>query len=64
MTRGVSLLEAIEGLGQAGSVEQDVEVVAQRVFSIYMADCSPASIKHKAPVRPSNTPGEEEAKTR
>uniref|UniRef100_A0A3P9J4B5 Scaffold protein involved in DNA repair n=1 Tax=Oryzias latipes TaxID=8090 RepID=A0A3P9J4B5_ORYLA len=64
MTRGVSLLEAIEGLGQAGSVEQDVEVVAQRVFSIYMADCSPASIKRKAPVRPSNTPGVEEAKTR
>ncbi|RVE61963.1 hypothetical protein OJAV_G00175890 [Oryzias javanicus] len=65
---GASLLEAIEGLGQAGSVEQEVEVVAQRVFSIYMADCSPASIKHKAPTRPSSTPppppGGEEAKTR
>ncbi|XP_036072292.1 DNA repair-scaffolding protein isoform X2 [Oryzias melastigma] len=67
-SRGTSLLEAVEGLGQAGSVEQEVEVVAQRVFSIYMADCSPASIKHKAPTRPSSTPppppGGEEAKTR
>ncbi|KAF3699430.1 DNA repair-scaffolding protein Scaffolding protein involved in DNA repair [Channa argus] len=40
----VSLLEAIEGLGQAGCVEQDVEVVVQRVYSIPVPDSAPVSI--------------------
>nr|XP_046263223.1 DNA repair-scaffolding protein [Scatophagus argus] len=40
----LSLLEAIEGLGQAGSVGQDVEVVVQRVYSIHVPDYSPMSI--------------------
>ncbi|KAM4552231.1 DNA repair-scaffolding protein [Odontesthes bonariensis] len=53
----VSLLEAIEGLGQAGSVEQDVEVAVQRVYSVPMADCSPVSIlKHKPPLWSSTAP--------
>ncbi|XP_069548023.1 DNA repair-scaffolding protein [Brachyistius frenatus] len=53
----VSLLEAIEGLGQAGSVEQDVEVVVQRVYSITMADRSPVSIlKPRVPLGPSTAP--------
>ena len=53
----VSLLEAIEGLGQAGSVEQDVEVAVQRVYSVPMADCSPVSIlKHKPPHWSSTAP--------
>lgn len=37
----LSLLEVVEGLGQAGSVGQDVEVVVQRVYAIAVAD-SPA----------------------
>ncbi|XP_072220352.1 DNA repair-scaffolding protein isoform X2 [Leuresthes tenuis] len=53
----ISLLEAIEGLGQAGSVEQDVEVAVQRVYSVPMADCSPVSIlKHKTPLWSSTAP--------
>ncbi|XP_041847947.1 DNA repair-scaffolding protein [Melanotaenia boesemani] len=62
----ISLLEAIEGLGQAGSVEQDVEVVVQRVYSIPLADCSPVSIlKHKIPLRSSTAPPPaEKGKTR
>ncbi|KAM9322505.1 LOW QUALITY PROTEIN: DNA repair-scaffolding protein [Pholidichthys leucotaenia] len=52
----VSLLEAIEGLGQAGSMEQDVEVVVQRVW-LTMADCSPVPIvKPRVPLRPSTAP--------
>uniref|UniRef100_A0A1A8GUH8 KIAA0146 n=1 Tax=Nothobranchius korthausae TaxID=1143690 RepID=A0A1A8GUH8_9TELE len=44
----ISLLEAIEGLGQAGSMDQDVDVVVQRVYSIPLADSSPVSIlKHR-----------------
>ncbi|XP_022060170.2 DNA repair-scaffolding protein isoform X1 [Acanthochromis polyacanthus] len=53
----VSLLEAIEGLGQAGSVEQDVEVVVQRVYSIPVADCFPVSVlKPRVPLRSSAAP--------
>ncbi|XP_030016076.1 DNA repair-scaffolding protein isoform X2 [Sphaeramia orbicularis] len=61
-----SLLEAIEGLGQAGSVGQAVEVVVQRVYSIPVPDCSPRSIlKHRIPSRPSTAPpAEEKDKTR
>ncbi|KAM9719324.1 DNA repair-scaffolding protein [Menidia menidia] len=52
-----SLLEAIEGLGQAGSVEQDVKVIVQRVYSIPLADCSPVSIlKHRIPLGSSTSP--------
>ncbi|XP_030607176.1 DNA repair-scaffolding protein [Archocentrus centrarchus] len=61
----ISLLEAIEGLGQAGFVEQDVEVVVQRVYSIHMADCSPVSIlKPRVPLRSSTAPPAEKGKTR
>lgn len=57
MRHCVSLLEAIEGLGQAGSVEQDVDVVIQRVYSIPLADSSPVSIlKHRVSVRSSLAP--------
>ncbi|XP_031149936.1 DNA repair-scaffolding protein isoform X1 [Sander lucioperca] len=56
----LSLLEAIEGLGQAGSVGQDVEVVVQRVYSI------PVSIlKPRLPTRSSSAPPPaEKGKTR
>ncbi|KAM9349907.1 DNA repair-scaffolding protein [Symphorus nematophorus] len=63
----VSLLEAIEGLGQAGSVGQDVEVVVQRVYSIPVPDCSPMSIlKPRVPSRSSSAPPPtaEKSKTR
>lgn len=36
----LSLLEVVEGLGQAGSVGQDVEVVVQRVYSTAVSDSS------------------------
>ncbi|XP_062284908.1 DNA repair-scaffolding protein [Scomber scombrus] len=53
----LSLLEAIEGLGQAGSVGQDVVVVVQRVYSIPVPDCSPVSIlKLRVPSRSSTAP--------
>lgn len=39
----LSLLEVVEGLGQAGSVGQDVEVVVQRVYAIAVADSSALS---------------------
>ncbi|XP_027876731.1 DNA repair-scaffolding protein isoform X3 [Xiphophorus couchianus] len=60
----LSLLEAIEGLGQAGNV--DVDVVVQRVYSIPMADCSPVSfLKHRASLRSSTAPPPaEKGKTR
>ncbi|KAF7222403.1 DNA repair-scaffolding protein [Nothobranchius furzeri] len=58
----VSLLEAIEGLGQAGSVDQDVDVVVQRVYSVPLADSSPVSIlKHRT--RSSTAPPPEERST-
>ncbi|XP_076601867.1 DNA repair-scaffolding protein isoform X1 [Chaetodon auriga] len=65
----LSLLEAIEGLGQAGSVGQDVEVVVQRVYSIPVPDCSPISIlKPRVPSRSSSgpppPPAAEKGKTR
>ncbi|XP_030257925.1 DNA repair-scaffolding protein isoform X2 [Sparus aurata] len=62
----LSLLEAIEGLGQAGSVGQDVEVVVQRVYSIPVPDCSPMTIlKPRVPSRSSTTPpSAEKGKTR
>ncbi|XP_017281526.1 DNA repair-scaffolding protein isoform X2 [Kryptolebias marmoratus] len=63
--RCASLLEAIEGLGQAGSVEQDVDVVVQRVYSIPLADASPTSLlKHRVPLRSSLAPPAEKGKTR
>ncbi|XP_029971411.1 DNA repair-scaffolding protein isoform X2 [Salarias fasciatus] len=53
----VSLLEAIEGLGQAGCVEQEVEVVVQRVYSVPVSSCSPVSVlKSRAGSRPSAPP--------
>lgn len=53
----LSLLEAIEGLGQAGSVGQDVVVVVQRVYSIPVPDCSTVSVlKLRVPSRSSVAP--------
>ncbi|XP_034412045.1 DNA repair-scaffolding protein isoform X2 [Cyclopterus lumpus] len=64
-SRCLSLLEAIEGLGQAGSVGQDVEVVVQRVYSIPVPDCSPVStLKPRPPSRSSSDPPAEKGKTR
>lgn len=62
----LSLLEVIEGLGQAGSVGQDVEVVVQRVYSVPLPDCSPLSIlKPRVPSRSSSAPPPaEKGKTR
>ncbi|XP_068197563.1 DNA repair-scaffolding protein isoform X2 [Antennarius striatus] len=60
--RCVSLLEAVEALGQAGSVGQDVEVVVQRVYSIAVPDNSPMSIRK--PRGPSFTPSAEKGSTR
>ncbi|AWP03961.1 putative DNA repair-scaffolding protein isoform 4 [Scophthalmus maximus] len=62
----LSLLEAVERLGQAGSVGQDVEVVVQRVYSIPLPDCSAASIlKTRVPSRSSSAPSPaEKGKTR
>ncbi|XP_023259543.1 DNA repair-scaffolding protein isoform X1 [Seriola lalandi dorsalis] len=62
----LSLLEAIEGLGQAGCVGQDVEVVVQRVFSIPVPDSSAVSIlKPRVPSRSSSAPPPaEKGKTR
>ncbi|XP_040911351.1 DNA repair-scaffolding protein isoform X2 [Toxotes jaculatrix] len=62
----LSLLEAIEGLGQAGFVGQDVEVVVQRVYSIPLPDCSAVSIlKPRVPSRSSSAPPPaEKGKTR
>ncbi|KAM3604596.1 uncharacterized protein V6R79_013580 [Siganus canaliculatus] len=61
-----SLLEAIEGLGQPGSMGQDVEVVVQRVYSIPVPDCSPVSfLKPRVPFRsPSAPPPPGKGKTR
>ncbi|XP_071782623.2 DNA repair-scaffolding protein [Centroberyx gerrardi] len=60
-----SLLEAIEGLGQAGSVGQDVEAVVQRVYSIPVSDCSAGSkLKPRFPSRSSSAPLPEKGKTR
>uniref|UniRef100_UPI0037E89D7F DNA repair-scaffolding protein n=1 Tax=Semicossyphus pulcher TaxID=241346 RepID=UPI0037E89D7F len=62
----LSLLEAIEGLGQAGSVGQDVEVVVQRVYSVPVPDSSTVSIlKPRVPFRPSSAaPPAEKGRTR
>ncbi|KAM7379441.1 hypothetical protein PAMP_004990 [Pampus punctatissimus] len=64
----LSLLEAIEGLGQAGSVGQDVVVVVQRVYSIPVPDCSSvSSLKLRFPSRSSSAsppPPAEKGKTR
>ncbi|XP_052319829.1 DNA repair-scaffolding protein isoform X3 [Oncorhynchus keta] len=52
-----SLLEAIEGLGQAGSVGQDVEVVVQRVYCTPIRERSTgASLKSRAPGRSPRVP--------
>ncbi|XP_028282569.1 DNA repair-scaffolding protein [Parambassis ranga] len=61
-----SLLEAIEALGQAGSVDQDVEVIVQRVYAVPIGHCSPASIiKPRVPLRSSAAlPPAEKGKTR
>lgn len=60
-----SLLEAIESLGQAGSVGQDVEVVVQRVYSIPVSD-SPAGsmLKPRVPSKSSSARPVEKGKTR
>lgn len=61
----LSLLEAVEGLGQAGSVGQDVVVVVQRVYSIPVPDCSPGSVLQlRVPSRSSSAPPAEKGKTR
>ncbi|KAG8014210.1 DNA repair-scaffolding protein, partial [Nibea albiflora] len=63
--RCLSLLETIEGLGQAGCVGQDVEVVVQRVYSIPVPDYSPMTIlKPRVPSRSSSAPPAEKGKTR
>ncbi|XP_054621132.1 DNA repair-scaffolding protein [Dunckerocampus dactyliophorus] len=55
----LSLLESIEGMGQAGSVSQDVMVVVQRVYSIPVPDFS------RLPSRSfSAPPAEEKGKSR
>ncbi|XP_041659225.1 DNA repair-scaffolding protein [Cheilinus undulatus] len=55
MRHCVSLLEAIEGLGQAGSVGQNVEVVVQRVYSTPVPDSSTVSVlKPRVPFRSSS----------
>ncbi|KAM8851347.1 LOW QUALITY PROTEIN: DNA repair-scaffolding protein [Spinachia spinachia] len=54
--RSLSLLEAMEGLGQAGCVGQDVEVVVQRVYSVPVPDCSPGpTLKARLPSTPAET---------
>lgn len=63
--RCLSLLEVIEGLGQAGSVRQDVEVVVQRVYSVLVSDVSSMSVlKARGPLRSSSLPPAEKARTR
>lgn len=62
----LSLLEVVEGLGQAGSVGQDVEVVVQRVYAIAVADISALSFL-KPRVQPGTScphPSTEKGKTR
>ncbi|KAL6103861.1 spidr [Pungitius sinensis] len=55
--RSLSLLEAIEGLGQAGCVGQEVEAVVQRVYSVPVPDCSPGStLKARPPSGSSSAP--------
>ncbi|CAB1317365.1 unnamed protein product, partial [Coregonus sp. 'balchen'] len=52
-----SLLETIEGLGQAGSVVQDVEVVVQRVYCTPIRERSTgALLKSKGPGRSPTAP--------
>eukprot|EP00066_Takifugu_rubripes_P025136 XP_011614402.1 PREDICTED: DNA repair-scaffolding protein isoform X1 [Takifugu rubripes] len=61
-----SLLEVVEGLGQAGSVGQDVEVVVQRVYATAVPDSSPLSFL-KPRVQSGTSflrPSEEKGKTR
>lgn len=62
MRHCISLLEAVEGLGQAGSVEQDVDVVIQRVYSIPLADSPVSILKHR--VSSMAPPPAEKGKTR
>lgn len=65
--RSLSLLEAIEGLGQAGSVGQDVEVVVQRVYSVPVSDGSPGSALKARLLPPGSSaapPPAEKGKTR
>ncbi|XP_061549417.1 DNA repair-scaffolding protein isoform X1 [Phycodurus eques] len=57
-----SLLEVIEGLSQAGSFDQDVVVVVQRVYSIPVPTASIAN--GRLPPRSSYTPPPEEGKRR
>ncbi|KAM6948710.1 DNA repair-scaffolding protein [Aplochiton taeniatus] len=50
-----SLLEAIESLGQAGRVGQDVEVVVQRVYAVPIQESSAgALLRAKVPCRPTS----------
>ncbi|XP_072297744.1 DNA repair-scaffolding protein isoform X2 [Eucyclogobius newberryi] len=58
-----SLLDAIEALGQAGSVGQLVEVVVQRIYSIPVPDsCSGSVLKHR--IKSSTVPPAAEKRTR
>ncbi|XP_046883814.1 DNA repair-scaffolding protein isoform X2 [Hypomesus transpacificus] len=60
-----SLLEAIEGLGQAGSVGQEVEVVVQRVYLSPLQERFPAAaLRPKAPCRPPSHPAMPSARCR
>ncbi|KAJ0012268.1 hypothetical protein NQD34_013243, partial [Periophthalmus magnuspinnatus] len=58
-----SLLDAIEALGQAGSVGQTVEVVVQRVYSIPVPNsCSGSILKQR--IKSSTAPPDAENRTR
>ncbi|XP_062337163.1 DNA repair-scaffolding protein [Osmerus eperlanus] len=60
-----SLLEAIEGLGPAGSVGQEVEVVVQRVYLSPLQERFPAAVlRPKAPCRPPSRPAMPSASSR
>ncbi|XP_075877686.1 DNA repair-scaffolding protein isoform X2 [Nelusetta ayraudi] len=63
--RCLSLLEVIEGLGQAGSVRQDVEVVVQRVYSVPVSGVSSMSaLRARGPPRSSSSPPAEKGRSR
>lgn len=63
--RCLSLLEVIEGLGQAGSVRQEVTVVVQRVYSIPVSDVSSVSVlRARGPPKSSSSPPAGKGRTR
>lgn len=65
-SHSLSLLEAVEGLGQAGSVGQDVEVVVQRVYAVAAAESpAPPLLKprvHSRSSRPQPSPEKGDAR--